>query len=139
MNKLTWRAAAGVTVLLVLGAFAVLAAAPDLAGTYQGEWSGASGAAGQLRVELEKNPEGEWKCVVVFTMDGEQYKTRMKSVKVDGAKLEAGYEFDMGGTALQSTLSGELQEGVLEGKYRTVTVSGATPVDEGVWKAKAKP
>ncbi len=108
----------------------------DLAGTYNGEWSGAS-ASGTLHIELEKNPEGEWKCVVSFTLGGEEVKTKMKSVKVDGSKMEARYEFDLGGTLLQSTLTGELTGKTLEGKYRTVTVSDGSPVDEGTWKASS--
>lgn len=109
----------------------------DLAGTYNGEWSGASGASGKVHLELQKTSEGEWKCVVSFTMDGEEYKTKMKSVKVDGAKLEARYEWELQGTVVQSTITGELSGKTLEGKYRTVTVSDGSPVDEGVWKASS--
>ena len=114
-----------------------LAADKDLAGTYHGEWSGASGASGKIRIEFQKTPEGEWKCEVSFTLGAEEVKTKMKSVKVDGAKIEVRYEFDLQGNALQSTLTGELSGKTLEGKYHTVAVSGGAAVDEGTWKASS--
>lgn len=114
-------------VLLTLGAD------KDLAGTYDGDWSGASGS-GKLHLELQRAGD-EWKCVASFTFGGQEFKTKTKSVKVDGAKVEIRYEFEIQGTMLESTLNGELSRATLEGKYRTVNVSDGSPADEGAWKA----
>ncbi len=111
------------------------AASSSPAGTYTGEWSGASGASGTLRLALLE-AGGRWDCQVTFTMGDQEVKTKMKSVKVEGSSFEVQYEFDLGGNLLESTLTGRLQGGMWEGNYRTVTVPERAPVDEGAWKAK---
>lgn len=124
--------------VFLLFVLVALGAAEDLAGTYNGEWSGASGASGKLHLELQKGDQDEWKCTVTFTTGEDEYKTKMKSVKVDGAKLEAQYEFELGGNRLQSTINGELSGKTLQGQYHTVAVSDGSPVDEGNWKASSE-
>lgn len=121
---------------LILVLFAP-AAEKDFAGTYAGDWSGGSGGSGQLRMALEQ-ADGKWKCEASFTLGGQEVKTTLKSVKVEEAKIEIRYEFDVQGNLLQSTLTGQLEGRTLEGKYKTITVADGGPVDEGVWKVTAK-
>ncbi len=123
-----------VLLALLFAAPLVARAEEDLAGIYSGEWSGASGAAGKIRIELEK-ADGEWKCVVTFTLGADEVKTSMKACKVAGAKLEARYQFELQGTALESTIKGERKERTLEGGYHTVAVPAGGEVDNGSWKA----
>ena len=125
--------------LLFLSSILVLfapAAEKDFAGTYAGDWTGGS-ASGELRMTLEQT-DSKWKCEASFTLGGQDVKTTMKSLKVEDAKIEIQYEFDLQGNRLQSTLTGQLEGRTLEGKYKTIAVADSSPVDEGVWKVTAK-
>lgn len=122
------------TSVLCLAAMLCLVAA-DLAGTYKGSWSG--GANGDFRITLEPAGSGEWKADIVFTMGIDEVKTKVKSVKVDGSKLDVVYDFDLQGNALESTVTGQLTGKTLEGTYKTKAVADGSPVDEGTWKASA--
>lgn len=111
-------------------------AAADIAGTYKGSWSG--GASGDFRIKLEPADNGQWNAEIVFTMGTDEVKTKVKSVKVDGSKLDVVYDFDLQGNALESTVTGELTGKTLEGTYKTKAVGDGSPVDEGTWKASAQ-
>ena len=117
-------------VLLLLLA-AGCAAAADLSGRYAGDWSGAA-AAGDMRLTLSHSG-ADWKCEVVFTLGGQDVPTTMKRVKIEGDKVEIEYDFDLQGTRLTSTLTGQLEGQTLSGKYHTVD-SEKTSVDDGGWK-----
>ena len=121
--------------LSLLGSFCILAA--SLAGTYKGSYSGSSGASGDFVVSLTQTDNGEWKSEVTFTLGGQEVKTKITSLKVDGAKVRIVYEFDLQGTVLESTVTGELNEGTLAGDYHTKVVADGSAVDEGTWKATA--
>src|SRR5258708_30827530 len=82
--------------------------AAGLAGTYKGSYSGSSGASGDIQVALKQADGGDWTAEVTFTLGGDDVKTKMKSVNVDGPKVKIVYEFDLQGTALESTITGEL-------------------------------
>lgn len=120
------------TLALALAAMLCLLAA-DLAGTYKGSWSGA--ASGDFRITLEPGANGEWKAEIVFTLGNDEVKTQIKSLKVDGSKLDVVYDFDLQGNALESTVTGQLNGKTLEGTYKTKSVADGSPVDEGTWKA----
>ena len=127
------------TILILLAAVLCLVAtgaAADVAGTYKGSWSG--GANGDFRLKLEQTPGGEWKADIVFTMGTDEVKTKIKSVKVDGSKVDIVYDFDLQGNALESTVAGELTGKTMEGTYKTKTVADGSPVDEGTWKVSAQ-
>ncbi|MGH9674260.1 MAG: hypothetical protein ACRD44_13850 [Bryobacteraceae bacterium] len=98
-----------------------------------GRWTGAS-ANGDFNIALEPSA-GDWKCEVTFTFGGTEVKTKVTNVKVSGAKVEAQYEFDLGGNILQSTIQGELAGGRLKGTYSTVAVQNRQPVDQGDFEA----
>ena len=119
--------------LSLVGSFCIFAA--GLAGTYKGTYSGSSGASGDFVVSLTQADNGEWKSEVTFTLGGQDVKTKITSLKVDGAKVKIVYEFDLQGTVLESTVTGELNEGTLGGDYHTKVVADGSAVDEGSWKA----
>ena len=122
------------TTLLLLATVLCVAAA-GVAGTYKGSWSGA--ASGDFRLKLEQT-DGEWKADIVFTMGTDEVKTKIKSVKVDGDKVDIVYDFDLQGNALESTVAGQLTGKTMEGTYKTKTVADGSPVDEGTWKVSAQ-
>src|ERR1700726_1404399 len=101
--------------ILFLGSFCIFAA--GLAGSYKGTYSGSAGASGDFVVSLTQAGDGEWKSEVTFTLGGADVKTKITSVTVDGSKVKIVYEFDLQGTALESTVTGELTGGTLAGDY----------------------
>jgi len=111
----------------------LFAAEKDLAGVYTGKWSGASGAAGDVRIALALS-DGKLAPDVRFTMGSTEVKTKVTHV-VDGMKLEMKYEFDLNGVRLESTIRGTLSGEVLEGRYSTKSVVNGSAADEGEWKA----
>jgi hypothetical protein len=119
-------------VLFFLGSFCIFAA--GLAGTYKGTYSGSAGASGDFVVSLTQAGNGDWKSEVTFTLGGQDVKTKITSIKVDGSKVTIVYEFDLQGTALESTITGELNAGALGGDYHTKVVADGSAVDEGTWK-----
>lgn len=123
------------TIALCLAATVCLLAA-DMAGSYKGSWSG--GANGDFRITLTPADNGEYKADIVFTMGTDEVKTKVKSVKVEGSKLDVVYDFDLQGNALESTVTGQLTGKTLEGTYKTKAVGDGSPVDEGTWKASAQ-
>jgi hypothetical protein len=124
------------TCVLLLVALGFLFAADIGGGTYKGSWSGAGN--GDFRLKLEPGGNGDWNADVVFTIGADEVKTKIKSVKVDGPKLDIVYTFDLQGTALQSAVTGQLTGKTLEGTYKTSAVADGAPVDEGTWKASAQ-
>jgi len=120
-------------ILGLLGSFCILAAGP--AGTYKGTYSGSAGASGDFVVSLTQTGSGEWKSEVTFTLGGADVKTKITSLTVDGSKVKIVYEFDLQGTGLESTVTGELTGGTLSGDYHTKVVADGSAVDEGTWKA----
>jgi hypothetical protein len=123
-------------ILCLVASLILFAAGP--AGTYKGTYSGSAGASGDFVVSLTPADGGEWKSEVTFTLGGADVKTKVTSVKVDDAKVKIVYEFDLQGTVLESTVTGELKEGTLSGDYHTKAVQDGSAVDEGTWKAMAQ-
>ena len=120
-------------IVCLVASFLLLAA--GLAGTYKGTYSGSAGASGDFVVSLTQAENGEWKSEVTFTLGGADVMTKVTSVKVDGSKVTIVYQFDLQGTALESTVTGELSGGALAGDYHTKVVADGSAVDEGTWKA----
>jgi hypothetical protein len=119
--------------LSLVASFCLFAA--GLAGTYKGTYSGSAGASGDFVVSLTQTDNGEWKSEVTFTLGGQDVKTKITSLAVDGSKVKIVYEFDLQGTVLESTVTGELSGGTLAGDYHTKVVADGSAVDEGTWKA----
>src|SRR5258706_16423901 len=114
-------------------AVTLCASAADLDGTYKGTWSGGQ-ASGEITMTLH-TAGGATKADVSFAFGGQEIKCNVTSVKVDGAKIEIVYEFDLGDVKLQSTATGELKGKAIEGAYKTKSLADGSAVDEGTWKA----
>jgi hypothetical protein len=123
-----------VTLLFVL-TVALLAFSEDtIRGNFVGDWSGSSGAGGKFRLSVA-DEGGKIKCTVSFDYAGEEVKTNVTLCKIEGHKIEAQYDYDLGGNRLQSIIHGERKSTSMEGKYHAIVLNGGAPVDEGDWKA----
>ena len=123
-------------ILVVTVASIFSAAGADFAGTYKGTWTGGQ-ANGDITMTLRTSDDGAAKADVSFTIAGQDVKCNVTSVKVDGSKVELVYEFDLGDTKLQSTVSGQVNGKAMEGSYKTKSLADGSAVDEGTWKATA--
>src|ERR1700749_1101956 len=92
------------TVFLVL---AVVLCAADISGTYKGTWTGGM-ANGDITMTFTAGADGAPKADVTFTIQGQDVKCNVTSLKVDGSKIEVTYDFDLGDTKLQSTATGTI-------------------------------
>jgi len=122
-----------IALLFFLAALTALAA-EGLAGAYKGTWSGSSGASGDFSLTLKSGDDGKWDANVGFSLNGEDVKTKVTSIQVDGAKVKIVYEFDLQDTRLESTITGELKGNALAGTYATKAVADGSAVDTGDWK-----
>ncbi len=102
-----------------------------LAGEYAGNWKGKEESTGALRLKLKQDGATAWVAEAWFTFEGTEVATTMKSIQVEGTKLEMVFGWVVQGSAAQSTLTGELTADVLEGKYDSTSQEGAA---SGTWK-----
>src|SRR5512142_856501 len=88
-------------------------------GTYKGKWEGASGASGDFEMTL--TPDGDsFKPVVVFTLGGEEVKTKVNAWKIGDGKISVRYSFEVQGNAAESTVDGAVKpDGTMSGTYKT--------------------
>jgi hypothetical protein len=117
--------------LLVVVIAAITLFAAGLAGTYKGTWSGSG--SGDFTITLTQ-AGNDWKADITFTLGGETVKTKVTSLRVDGSKVTIAYQFDLQGTVLESTITGELKGTTLAGDYHTKAVADGSAVDDGTWK-----
>jgi len=103
-------------------------------GDFVGSWSGSSGAGGKFRLSVAEQ-DGKTKCTVSFDYAGEEVKTNVTLCKIDGAKIEAQYDYDFSGNRLQSTIHGERKGAGMEGTYHAIALANGAAVDDGDWKA----
>jgi hypothetical protein len=117
-----------------------MAADVELAGRYSGEWkSSGPGNGGGIRFALAHPAGSPWTCDLTFTLDGADVKTVMREVKVQDAKVEFTYDFDVQGATLRSHVTGEWNGTAFRGSYQTTVSDGSAGVDSGTWSAaKAK-
>lgn len=123
-------------VALLLATCLVLSADNIAPGKYTGTWQGTSGGSGDIGLTLA-SADGKWTADVTFTLSGQDVKCTVKSLKVEGSKLEVSYTFDLQGLKLQSTVAGEMTGNKFTGKYHTVSVADGSAVDEGTFEAAA--
>ncbi len=108
----------------------------ELAGKYTGTWTGGA-AEGGIKIALAPAAKaGEWSADVSFTIQDQEIQCKTVSVKVEGAKLEIVYDFNLGSTQARSTLTGQVNGAKLEGKYVTRAPDGSG-IDEGTWQASS--
>jgi len=125
----------GVRILQLFAFAATLAGQGAIpAGTYTGQWSGAS-AGGDIHVTFRAAGDGKLTPEVGFTLGGQEVRCKILSFKTDGAKFTMVYEFDAQGTMLQSATEATVRGKTIEGTYKTT--AGDQAVDSGTWTAKA--
>jgi|SRR5581483_607204 len=122
-----------VALLLILG---LILCAADVSGTYKGTWTGGM-ANGDITMTFTSGADGGPKADVSFTVQGQDVKCNVTSLKVDGSKIEVTYDFDLGDTKLQSTATGTIDGKNMQGTYKTKSLADGSAVDEGTWKASA--
>jgi hypothetical protein len=76
-----------------------------------------------------------WKCELTFGLQGTDVKTAMREVKVQDAKVEFTYDFDVQGATLRSHVYGEWNGTAFAGKYDTTSVPDGSAIDNGTWSA----
>lgn len=107
-----------------------------VAGEYAGEWHGLDQSTGAVRLKIAAGANATWTGSVVFTYGTMDVPTTIKSVRVDGNKVEAVFAWEVEGTAATTKLTGELKDDQLEGSYESTTGEGAAT---GKWKAVRVP
>jgi len=120
--------------LFALFAFAGLASASDLNGTYKGTWASDNQGGGDLTLSFSGAP-GSLKAEVSFTNQGETVKCDVKSVKLDNSKLLLVIDYG-DSDRYEATISGTVQDQLLSGTYQTKSLSDGSTGDTGTWKSK---
>jgi hypothetical protein len=101
-----------------------------LAGQFAGKWIGVEGTAGELRIKLRQEAGAAWVGEAMFTYDGAEIPGKVKTLETEGTKLRMVFDWEIQGTAGQSTLNGELIGDTLKGTYETRGAAGAS---RGTW------
>jgi hypothetical protein len=127
---------ARVTTVVCAGVFAAVFAATSVAQDYAGIWSGTWDGAGTggFELTLEKGTDGALGGKVSVT--GEPtYKATLKTVKFDGAKMTATYDFppdERAEVALSATFEGNTGKGT----WTVRSKDGGGEVASGGWTVK---
>ena len=108
------------------------AVSPSLGGQYAGKWTSTEGTSGELRIKLRPGSAANWIGEAMFTYESADIPGTVKSIEADGSKLRMVFDWQIQGTAGQSTLVGELTGDTLTGTYETKGVAGAS---RGTWNA----
>lgn len=104
---------------------------PSVPGTYAGKWKGPEDSGGELRVTLKAEGNASWTAEAMFTYEGAEIATKMKTVEIDGTKIRLVFTWQIQDTPGQSAMSGELNGDTLAGTYETTGAAGAS---KGTWK-----
>jgi hypothetical protein len=100
-----------------------------VAGDYAGTWKSSGSASGKLRVTLK--PHGSvWGAEASFTYEETDVPMKLRSVKVDGTKVELVFDWDSRGTPAESKLIGEATGEKMSGTYESKI--GSEP-SQGTW------
>jgi hypothetical protein len=126
-----------VLALVLLVGFGVIAGAaqtPSYLGTWTGTWAGL-GQSGAFELTLEKGTEGPTGKVVVT---GEPaYSAATKTLKIDGNKLTASYDFPPD-PSLEVVLAAAFEGDTLKGTWIARTRADGGEVASGTWTVKKK-
>ena len=118
--------------------FSQLSHSLDPAGKYDGTWSSTNGSqSGALHLALVEE-SGQWKAEASFAFEGDEVPCKVTKLEIEGAKVALAYQFDLGGYKLVSTLTGEIADDSLSGKYETKPVDGGQQIDAGTFKTTRK-
>ena len=113
-----------------------VAAKPNFAGDYAGEWRGQDESTGALRIKLMSGPNSTWTGSVVFAFEAVDVPTTVNSVHVDGSKVEVVFTYEIDGTVASTKLVGEMAGNQLGGSYDSNTGGGGAA---GTWKVTRLP
>jgi len=123
------------SVLFLCSLLLVQAADSGIAGRYTGEWkSDSSGSGGATRMTIDEAS----KCEIVFSLAGEEVKTKMQSFKFENSQLDLAYDFEVQGVTARSKLTGKWDGTTFTGRYQTTLVDNGDSVDAGTWNASRR-
>jgi hypothetical protein len=122
------------TAIFLVAAMLVLGQDTIGAGTYKGEWHGAT-ASGAIHITFRNDRTGGLTPEVGFTLGDQEVIGKVLSFKTEGSKMKLVYEFDAQGTLLQSATEATVKGKTIEGTYKTT--AGDQDVDAGTWKVTA--
>jgi hypothetical protein len=125
------RTAGNLALFLLVLVFCLAGA--DLSGSYRGTWSGMSGA-GDVTVKISSSSNDKSRIDISFTIDGTVVKGKVVSLKIDGQHIDITYNFEFDGAEMQSVMTGKINNGIIEGVYKTKLLSDGSLVDEGTCK-----
>jgi hypothetical protein len=110
--------------------------APGINGVYEGTWKSADSAtSGAMRLQLEKNPAGEYHPIVSFTVNDSNTPCEIKKATIQEDKLSISCSFSTGDGDLIAFLDGELDGETINGKYVAKAGAEGEPVASGTWTA----
>lgn len=108
---------------------AVLLAAPS--GQYAGTWASDGGAnSGKVDITLNESGSGD----VAFTYQGQIFRAKKLSAKLDGEKIEFIFELELEGFKLKTIYTGTIDGKNMSGKYHTSNADDGSDLDSGIWK-----
>ena len=106
------------------------------AGTWAGSWEGA-GSSGGIELTLEKGKDGALTGGVSVT--GEPaYTATFKTLKFDGKKMTATYDFPPDPNAAEVMLDATFDGNKAAGGWSVADKSGGTQVASGTWSVSRK-
>ena len=126
--------------VLIMGAVATVAAvqptgSADRTGTWTGTWVGGGGTGG-FELTLEKPSGGSLGGRVSVT--GEPtYKATLKTVAIEGNKLNATYDFPAAEGA-EVVLAGEFEGSACKGSWQLREKASGSVAAEGTWSVAMK-
>ena len=97
-------------------------------GNYVGTWTN-GGEGGELRLTL-KQDGANWTASASFSFQGEQISTQVRSVTVEGAKIQLTLDWDMQETPGHSRMTGASTGDTIQGSYESKTPSETST---GTW------
>lgn len=112
------------SLLFLAGCATPAATGPKVAGTYDGKWSGSDGMAGEFKIALTQGAGGVWNAKVGISYQGDSIPTTMKTIKVEGSKVETVYDFEAEGARSTVKMAGEVVGDVLAGTYEVSNARG---------------
>ena len=129
--------------LVICGAFVSAAqrgegppAGEQFVGTWAGTWEGA-GSAGGIELVLEKGKDAELTGRVSIAGDP-AYTATFKTLKFDGKKMTATYDFPPDPTAVEIMIDATFDGTKATGAWSATDKSGGSQVASGTWSVSKK-
>ncbi|MEJ6602982.1 MAG: hypothetical protein ACKVI3_10125 [Verrucomicrobiia bacterium] len=133
MKKLIFLA---LTLAVICATSTSLAAAePQVTGEYSGSWSSNDGSTGNIDIALVDSVADSWSAEVKLWADGDSIPVTMKSVAIDGSKVEIVFDFRAEGQTSTVKLKGAVTSKFLVGGYEVLNRKGRVS-SSGTWTSK---